>query len=111
MMANHVLCLCCCVQHYMEPAQAASAPKPLQTSELFNYLRKIFEFHRDHFLPRLEQCCSLPESLGSAFTSSEDRLQIYVAYCKCKAASYGLLQEHRGFFEVLHSMYIDSCMV
>lgn len=88
------------VQHYIAPARAATAPKPLQSAELFNFLCKIFEFHRDHFLPELERCRSQPEALGDVFTSAEESLQIYVAYCKCKAASHALLQEHRGFFEV-----------
>lgn len=92
--------MCVCVQHYIRPAQAASAPKLLQSAELFNFLLKIFEFHRDHFLPELERCQSLPESLGDVFTSAEEKLQMYIAYCKCKAASHALLQEYRGFFEV-----------
>ena len=92
------------LQHYITPAQALSAPKPLQTAQLFVFLRDIFEFHRDHFLPRLEQCQSVPESLGEVFTSSEERLQVYVAYCTCKAASHTLLKEQRPFFEVrVHS--------
>lgn len=96
-------CLCVCEQHYIAPAQAATAPRPLQSAELFNFLLKIFEFHRDHFLPELEHCQSLPESLGDVFTSAEEKLQMYIAYCKCKAASYALLQEYRGFFEVWKS--------
>ena len=42
----------------------------------------------------------LPESLGEVFTTAEQSLQMYVDYCKCKATSHALLQDHAGFFEV-----------
>ncbi|CAI8009161.1 Kalirin, partial [Geodia barretti] len=96
-----------CVQNYITPAQGATAPKPLQTAELFDYLVKIFEFHRDSFLPQLVACQSQPEDLGGVFASSEESLQVYVAYCKAKAASHALLQEHRGFFEELRAQMQD----
>ena len=88
------------MQNYLTAAQTATAPRPVQTAQLFEYLKKIYEFHRDHFLPELEQCQTQPETVGSVFALSEERLQVYVAYCKAKAVSHALLQEHRAFFEV-----------
>ena len=98
-------CACIIIQHYIAPAQANTAPKPLQTAELFDYLRKIVGFHRNKFLPELERCRSQPEALGDVFASAEESLQIYVAYCKSKAASTTLLQEHRAFFEVYQCIH------
>ena len=91
---------CHFLQNYITPAQSSTAPKPLRTAQLFDYLRKIFEFHRDQLLPELERCLAQPETVGSVFVSYEESLQVYVAYCKAKAASHTLLQEHKTFFEV-----------
>ncbi|CAF1681337.1 unnamed protein product, partial [Adineta ricciae] len=65
---------------------------------VFGNVQKIYEFHRDTFLPQLEQCIETPNILGRLFTTN--RFSPYVRYCENKPRSEYIVSEYHDYFEV-----------
>ncbi|CAF1924554.1 unnamed protein product [Rotaria magnacalcarata] len=64
---------------------------------VFGNVQRIFEFHRDTFLPQLEQCIENPDTLGRLFTTN--RFSPYVKYCENKPRSEYIVAEYHDYFE------------
>ncbi|CAF3928980.1 unnamed protein product [Rotaria sp. Silwood2] len=64
---------------------------------VFGNVQRIYEFHRDTFLPQLEQCIENPNTLGRLFTTN--RFSPYVRYCENKPRSEYIVSEYHDYFE------------
>ncbi|CAF1141677.1 unnamed protein product, partial [Adineta steineri] len=64
---------------------------------VFGNVQRIYEFHRDTFLPQLEGCIENPNILGRLFTTN--RFNPYVRYCENKPRSEYIVSEYHDYFE------------
>ncbi|CAF1270531.1 unnamed protein product [Rotaria sordida] len=64
---------------------------------VFGNVQRIFEFHRDTFLPQLEGSIENPDILGRLFTTN--RFSPYVRYCENKPRSEYIVSEYHDYFE------------
>ncbi|CAF1512186.1 unnamed protein product [Adineta steineri] len=64
---------------------------------IFGNVQRIYEFHRDTFLPQLEGCIENPNILGRLFTTN--RFNPYVRYCENKPRSEYIVSEYHDYFE------------
>ncbi|CAF0964438.1 unnamed protein product [Adineta ricciae] len=76
---------------------------------VFGNVQKIYEFHRDTFLPQLEQCIETPNILGRLFTTN--RFSPYVRYCENKPRSEYIVSEYHDYFEEIRKKLGQKLLV
>ncbi|CAF1624008.1 unnamed protein product [Rotaria sordida] len=76
---------------------------------VFGNVQRIYEFHRDTFLPQLEQCIENPNTLGRLFTTN--RFSPYVRYCENKPRSEYLVSEYHDYFEEIRKKLGQKLLV
>jgi hypothetical protein len=72
-------------------------------------VQRIYEFHRDTFLPQLEQCIENPDILGRLFTTN--RFNPYVRYCENKPRSEYIVSEYHDYFEEIRKKLGQKLLV
>ncbi|CAF2108325.1 unnamed protein product [Rotaria magnacalcarata] len=76
---------------------------------VFGNVQRIYEFHRDTFLPQLEQCIENPDILGRLFTTN--RFSPYVRYCENKPRSEYIVSEYHDYFEEIRKKLGQKLLV
>ncbi|CAF1074087.1 unnamed protein product [Adineta ricciae] len=76
---------------------------------VFGNVQRIYEFHRDTFLPQLEQCIENPDILGRLFTTN--RFNPYVRYCENKPRSEYIVSEYHDYFEEIRKKLGQKLLV
>ncbi|CAF1528180.1 unnamed protein product [Rotaria sp. Silwood1] len=76
---------------------------------VFGNVQRIYEFHRDTFLPQLEQCIENPNTLGRLFTTN--RFNPYVRYCENKPRSEYIVSEYHDYFEEIRKKLGQKLLV
>lgn len=76
---------------------------------VFGNVQRIYEFHRDTFLPKLEQCIENPDILGGLFTTN--RFSPYVRYCENKPRSEYIVSEYHDYFEEIRKKLGQKLLV
>ncbi|CAF1050685.1 unnamed protein product [Adineta ricciae] len=76
---------------------------------VFGNVQRIYEFHRDTFLPQLEQCIESPNILGRLFTTN--RFSPYVRYCENKPRSEYIVSEYHDYFEEIRKKLGQKLLV
>jgi hypothetical protein len=76
---------------------------------VFGNVQRIYEFHRDTFLPQLEQCIENPDILGRLFTMN--RFSPYVRYCENKPRSEYVVSAHHDYFEEIRKKLGQKLLV
>jgi len=76
---------------------------------VFGNVQRIYEFHRDTFLPQLEQCIETPDILGRLFTTN--RFNPYVRYCENKPRSEYIVSEYHDYFEEIRKKLGQKLLV
>ncbi|GFY64876.1 pleckstrin homology domain-containing family G member 4B [Trichonephila inaurata madagascariensis] len=88
------------IENYMPLLQNSNVSQSLrsQRNVIFGNIEKIYEFHNCYFLQELEQCESVPYSVGQCFLKYESQFYLYALYNKNKPKSDSLLAEYGNNF-------------
>lgn len=88
------------IENYIPVLQKPDIPQVLrgQRNVLFGNIEKIYEFHNCYFLHELEQCESMPYSVGQCFLKYEPQFYLYALYNKNKPKSDVLMAEYGSSF-------------
>ncbi|CAL1290904.1 unnamed protein product [Larinioides sclopetarius] len=88
------------IENYVPLLQNSNVSQVLrsQRNVLFGNIEKIYEFHNCYFLQELEQCESMPYSVGQCFLKYESQFYLYALYNKNKPKSDSLMAEYGNSF-------------
>ncbi|XP_035224946.1 uncharacterized protein LOC118197537 isoform X2 [Stegodyphus dumicola] len=88
------------IENYVPLLQNGNINQTLrcQRNVVFGNIEKIYEFHNCYFLRELEQCESMPYSVGQCFLKYETQFYLYALYNKNKPKSDSLMAEYGNNF-------------
>ncbi|GFS29397.1 pleckstrin homology domain-containing family G member 4B [Nephila pilipes] len=88
------------IENYVPLLQNSNVSQALrsQRNVIFGNIEKIYEFHNCYFLQELEQCESIPYSVGQCFLKYESQFYLYAMYNKNKPKSDSLMAEYGNNF-------------
>ncbi|KAG8198143.1 hypothetical protein JTE90_006895 [Oedothorax gibbosus] len=88
------------IENYVPLLQSTTVSQQLrsQRNVIFGNLEKIYEFHNCYFLEELEQCETMPYSVGQCFLKYESQFYLYAMYNKNKPKSDSLMAEYGNNF-------------
>ncbi|CAH0547509.1 unnamed protein product [Brassicogethes aeneus] len=88
------------IVNYIPELQREDIPQALrgQRNTVFGNVEKIYEFHSQYFLHKLEDCEHNPLQVGQIFLKYDKRFYLYALYNKNKPKSDSLMSEYGSIF-------------